>query len=44
MVYGDSLRSCCVAIIVPHADKVKKWAEENGKRPRYIITSTFRQS
>ena len=31
MIYGDSLRSCCVAIVVPHAEKVKKWAEENGK-------------
>lgn len=31
MVYGDSLRSCCVAVIVPHPDKVKKWATENGK-------------
>lgn len=31
MVYGDSLRSCCVAIVVPHADKVNQWAEENGK-------------
>jgi len=31
MVYGDSLRSCCVAIVVPHADKVKKWAQEHGK-------------
>ena len=31
MIYGDSLRSCCVAIVVPHADKVKKWAQENGK-------------
>jgi hypothetical protein len=31
MIYGDSLRSCCVGIIVPHMDKVKKWALENGK-------------
>lgn len=22
MIYGDSLRSCCVAIIVPHVAKV----------------------
>ena len=32
MVYGDSLRSCVVAIIVPHADKVQAWAKENGKQ------------
>ena len=30
-IYGDSLRNCVVAIVVPNPDKVKKWAEENGK-------------
>jgi len=30
-IYGDSLRNCIVAIIVPHPDKVRKWAEENSK-------------
>jgi len=31
MVYGDSLKNCCVAIIVPNDDTVKAWAAENGK-------------
>ncbi len=31
MVYGDSLRSCTVAIIVPHINKAEDWAKENGK-------------
>lgn len=26
MVYGDSLKNCCVAIIVPSEDKVQEWA------------------
>lgn len=30
MVYGDSLRSCCVCVLVPDEAKAKKWAEENG--------------
>lgn len=30
MVYGDSLRSCVVAIIVPHLDKIEAWSKENG--------------
>ena len=30
-IYGDSLRSCTVAVIVPEPDKVKDWAKENGK-------------
>jgi long-chain acyl-CoA synthetase len=30
-VYGDSLRSCTVAVFVPETEKVKKWASENGK-------------
>lgn len=32
MLYGDSLKNCCVAIIVPEMGKVKKWAEANGKK------------
>jgi long-chain acyl-CoA synthetase len=28
MIYGDSLRSCCVAIIVPNEEKVKAYATE----------------
>jgi long-chain acyl-CoA synthetase len=31
LLYGDSLRSCCVAIIVPQIEKLKKWGQENGK-------------
>jgi len=31
MVHGDSLQSCCVAIVVPEKDAVAKWAAENGK-------------
>ena len=34
-IYGDSLRSCLVAIIVPDEEIVKTWAEENG------ISGTF---
>jgi long-chain acyl-CoA synthetase len=37
MVYGDSLRSCTVAIIVPQSDRVKKWATESGKFRIYFI-------
>ena len=29
-IYGDSLKSCVVAIIVPDEEAVKLWAEENG--------------
>ncbi|RWR76414.1 long chain aycl-CoA synthetase 1 [Cinnamomum micranthum f. kanehirae] len=29
-VYGDSFRSVLVAVVVPHADNTKKWAELNG--------------
>jgi long-chain acyl-CoA synthetase len=31
MIYGDSLRSCTVGIIVPHPEKALAWAKENGK-------------
>jgi long-chain acyl-CoA synthetase len=31
MVYGDSLKNCCIAIIVPDEGKMKAWASENGK-------------
>ncbi len=31
MVYGDSLKNCCVAIVVPEEGAMKKWAAENGK-------------
>lgn len=28
MLYGDSLRSCTIAVVVPNIEKVKKWATE----------------
>jgi long-chain acyl-CoA synthetase len=31
MVYGDSKKSCTVAIIVPQILKVENWAKEKGK-------------
>jgi len=31
IVYGDSLRSCAVAIVCPNMDAVQKWAASNGK-------------
>jgi long-subunit acyl-CoA synthetase (AMP-forming) len=31
MVYGDSLRACVVAIIVPEMGNLKQWAAANGK-------------
>ena len=31
MIYGDSMKSCCVAIIVPATDMIAKWAKENSK-------------
>jgi long-chain acyl-CoA synthetase len=37
LIYGDSLRSCCVAIIVPHVDKAKAWASQNGKDPTLLF-------
>lgn len=30
-IYGDSLRSCCVVIVCPNMEAVKKWAAANGK-------------
>ena len=31
MIYGDSLKNCCVMILVPEMGSVKAWADENGK-------------
>ncbi len=36
MVYGDSLRSCTVAIIVPHINKCEEWAKANNKPEQSI--------
>lgn len=30
LIYGDSLKNCCVAIIVPDPDRAKSFAKENG--------------
>ena len=37
MVYGDSFKNCCVAIIVPDPDKLKEWANANGKEPTEVV-------
>lgn len=37
-MYGDSLRSCTVAIVVPQPDKVEAWAKEHGKTPKDAYT------
>ena len=29
-LYGDSLKSCCVAIVVPDEEVLLPWARENG--------------
>lgn len=34
MLYGDSLKNCCVCIVVPEMGKAKEWAAENGKCAR----------
>ena len=31
LVYGDSLKNCCIAIVVPNPDKAKAWANNKGK-------------
>lgn len=40
MVYGDSKKSCTVAIIVPQILKVENWAKEKGKNPSDLKTLT----
>jgi long-chain acyl-CoA synthetase len=37
MLYGDSLRSCTIAVIVPHMHKVKEWAAAQGKLTRHTL-------
>jgi len=39
MVYGDSMQSCCVAILVPDEAAMGKWATENGKDVASVIES-----
>lgn len=34
MVYGDSLKNCCVAIVVPEPTMLKTWAESNGAKDK----------
>ena len=31
-LYGDSLKSCCVAIVIPDEEVLVPWARENGKQ------------
>ncbi|URE26653.1 AMP-binding enzyme [Musa troglodytarum] len=31
-VYGDSFRSMLVAVVTPHEDSAKRWAEQNGHK------------
>ena len=31
-LYGDGLRSCCVAIVVPDEEVLMKWASDNGRK------------
>jgi long-chain acyl-CoA synthetase len=39
-VYGDSLQSCVVAVVVPDFDALSKWANENGKSsdPKELVS------
>ena len=30
-LFGDSLKSCCVAIVVPDEEVLMKWAKDNGR-------------
>ena len=30
-LYGDSLKSCCVALVVPDEETLMPWAQENNK-------------
>jgi len=34
--YGDSFKNCCVAVIVPEEEAIKKWARENSKCIRVV--------
>jgi len=39
MVYGDSFKNCCVAIIVPEPEALNKWATEQGKEAAQVVSS-----
>ncbi|CAL9776133.1 unnamed protein product [Musa acuminata subsp. burmannicoides] len=34
-VYGDSFRSMLVAVVTPHEDSAKRWAEQNGHKESF---------
>lgn len=42
LVYGDSFKSCAVAVIVPNEEKVKQWATKTGKSQKNNIFRTRR--
>ena len=37
LVYGNSFKNCCVAIIVPESDKLAAWAAENGTTAEKVL-------
>ena len=37
LVYGDSLKNCCVAIVVPEMPKLQEWASANGKTAESVL-------
>lgn len=39
LVYGDSMKDCCVAIVVPDPDQLGKWATENEKDPKQVVAT-----
>ena len=37
LVYGDSLKNCCVAIVVPEMTVLEDWASKNGKTVQAVL-------
>ena len=37
LVYGDSLKNCCVAVVVPEMPKLEEWASANGKTVQNVL-------
>ena len=37
LVYGDSLKNCCVAIVVPEMSVLEDWASKNGKTVQAVL-------